>query len=88
MFAPEECNQLLGLAVESPLGWHWVDDFCPHLYEWASKKDSWPCRASIYCSEALFFACMGDHWPRAVTIESSLESGCGLRHRMTAMTLV
>jgi len=30
----------------------------------------------------------GDHWPRAMTIESSLESGCGLSHRMIAMTLV
>ena len=34
---------------------------------------------------------MGDHWPRAVTIASSLDSGYGLSHerdRMAAMTLV
>ena len=38
------------------------------------------CRASIFGSEALFSVCSGDHWRRAVTIESSLVSGCGLSH--------
>ena len=38
----------------------------------------WPCRAFISGSEVLFSVCMGDHWPRAVTVESSLASRCGL----------
>ena len=38
----------------------------------------WPCRASISGSEAIFSLCRGGHWPRAVTIASSLDSGCGL----------
>jgi len=40
---------------------------------------SWKeCRASISGSEAIFSLCRGDHWPRAVTIAGSLDSGCGL----------
>jgi len=27
---------------------------------------------------AIFSLCRGDHWPRAVTIASSLDCGCGL----------
>ena len=29
-------------------------------------------------SEAIFSPCRGDHWPRAVTTVSLLDSGCGL----------
>jgi len=50
------------------------------LHKWAYKTVFWPCRASISASEALFSLCRGDHWPRAMTIESGLESGCGLSH--------
>ena len=42
-------------------------------------------------SEALFSLCMGDHWPRAVTIESLLEVGVVWLtnlYSMAAMTLV
>ena len=38
------------------------------------------CRASIFGSEVIFLLCRGDHWPRAVTIASSLGSGCDLSH--------
>ena len=42
----------------------------------------WSCRASISGSEALFLLyTRGNHWPRAMTIESSLESGCDLSHK-------
>ena len=40
----------------------------------------WPSRASISGSEAIFVLCGVDHWPKAVTIASSLESGHGLGH--------
>ena len=43
------------------------------------RKQSSECRASG--SEALFSTCRGDHWPRAVTIESSLESRCASSHK-------
>ena len=60
---------LLGLAVESP----WSALGGPFL-------SSCACRASISGSEAIFLLCGVDHWPKAVTIASSLESGHGLGH--------
>ena len=30
--------------------------------------------------QPVFSLCTGDHWPRALTIASSLHSGCGLSH--------
>jgi len=41
------------------------------------------CRASISGSEANFSLCRGDHWPRAATIASLLDSGCGLSRMCT-----
>ena len=35
-------------------------------------------RASISGSEAIFLLCRGDHCPRAVTIASLSDSGCGM----------
>ena len=40
-------------------------------------------RASISGSEAIFLLGKGDHWPRALTIASSLDNGCGLSHEYT-----
>jgi len=37
----------------------------------------WP---SFLTAQNFFLVCMGDHWPRAVTIENSLMSGCCLSH--------
>ena len=74
---PGNMAVFLGLAVESPwsvLGGH----FSPPVHEWTYKTVFWPCRASISGSEAIFSLCRGDHWPRAVTIASSLDSWCGL----------
>ena len=70
---------LLGLVVESPwsaLGGPFLSSFA----RMASKTVFWPCRASISGSEAIFSLSRGGHWPRAVTIASSLDSGCGLSH--------
>ena len=70
---------LLGLAVEA-FGRQWVGHFSPPLHKWASKTVFWPCRASISGSEAIVSLSKGGHWPRAVTIASSLDSECGLSH--------
>ena len=37
----------------------------------------WP---SFLTAQNFFLVCMGDHWPRAGTIENSLMSGCCLSH--------
>ena len=42
------------------------------------RKQYSGCRASISGSEAIFSLCTGDHWPRHMTIASSLDSGCVL----------
>ena len=36
---------------------------------------------SVSGSEAVSHLVGGDRWPRSVTIESLLESGCGLHHK-------
>ena len=57
----------------------WVSSISVCIVLQQEELFSWKeCRASISGSEAIFSLCRGDHWPRAVTIASSLDSGCGL----------
>ena len=64
---------LLGLAVESP----WSALGGPFLSSCARTGLENGLLAISGC-EAIFLLCRGDHWPRSVTIASSLDSGCGL----------
>ena len=38
----------------------------------------WACRPSISGIKTIVLLCRDDHWPRAVTVASSLDSGCDL----------
>ena len=69
-----------GLSCKKSLGQHWVAHFSPPLLEQAKKMVFWPCRASISDGEAIWLICKDDHWSRAVTIASLLDSGCGVSH--------
>ena len=72
----------LGLAVENPwlaLGRLFLSSFVPMGLE-NGLLAMYNCRASVSGSEAIIPPRRGDHWPRAMTIKSSLESGCGLSH--------
>ena len=60
---------------------HWVGHFSPPLPKMGLGMVFWPCQASISGSEALFSLCRGNHWPTAVTIERSLESGSDLSYK-------
>ena len=67
-----------GLSCRKPLvipGWAISLLMCTNGL---SKRSSGHVRAFISGREAIFSLCRGDHWPRAVTIASSLDSGCGL----------
>ena len=65
---------LLGLAFKSP--WSALGALFLLSFAQMGLENSFrPCRASHFDSEALFLLCKGDHWSRAMTIESSLESG-------------
>ena len=70
---------LLGLTIEPLVGTGWAIFlllFMNGLRKWSSGHVGPP----FLAVEALFSVYRGDHWPRSVTIESSLKSGCNLRH--------
>ena len=58
----------------------WVGHFsAPFVQIMGLRKQSSGCvGVPISGTEALFSVCRSNHWPTAVTIESSLESGHGL----------
>ena len=70
---------LVGLAVESR-GWHWVGHFSRPCMNRLTKLSSGHVGPPFSGGEAVFSVYRGDHWPRTVTIESTLKSGCGLSH--------
>jgi len=67
-----------GLAVESL--WSALGGPFLSSYSRTGLENSLLAMATISGSEAIFLLCRGDHWPRAVTIASSLDSVCGLSH--------
>ena len=70
-----------GLSCRKPLvgtGWAISLFLCLNgLREWSSGRVGRPFLAVKLFSHVLS---RSNHWPRAVTIESSLDSGCGLSH--------
>ena len=68
---------LMGLAVESPLSSP-AGPFLSSRARTGLENGLLASRASVSCKEAIFSLCRGDHWPRTVTIASTLDSGCGL----------
>jgi len=77
---PKDANSMAAsrLSCRKPLvGTEWpISLLCTNGVR---KLVFWKCRASISESKAPF-SLWGNHWHRAMTIESSLESGCGLSH--------
>ena len=72
------CTQrlLLGLAIESfwlTLSRPFLSSFAMYIEKWFSGHAGPP-----FLAVKLISLWRGNHWPRAVTIESLLESGCGL----------
>ena len=58
-------------------GWHWVGQHCQN--GGPTRPEVMPIHAQDR-NVALFSVCTGIHWLRAMNINNSLMSGCGLSH--------